>query len=250
MTINSLSSIASTVVGGLGTQTFNIVNACNYVLEFKSFLPYLASGSQPQSTSPSPNVTDITLAADSSGSRNSTYLLFSDASNLHQYYLWFNINSAGVDPAVANRTGIEVVGATDATANTLATAARAAINASSAASYMTVSGATSHVILSQKSPGTVTAFANGTASAGASFSVTSAGSYGVPAMSGVTVKVYLESEEILAVGNPSPTEPMIGGSVSFLASAGDVVEVVLASLSTADAYPNAVKSIINLYPGV
>lgn len=250
MTINSLSSIASTVVGGLGTQTFNVVTAGLYTLEFKTFLPYLASGSQPQSTSPSANITDITLAADTSGNKNSTYLNFGDAGDAHLYYLWFNINAAGVDPAVAGRVGIEVAGATNASANTLATAARAAINASGAASYMVVSGATSHVILTQNSPGTVTAFANGSASAGASFSVTAAGSFGAPAISGVVVVVNQNSTVLLRAGNPGPSQPILGGSVRIQAAASDVITVVLSSLSTADASANAVKSIINLYPGL
>lgn len=250
MTINSLSSVQSTVVGGLGTQTFNIVTAGFYTLEFKSFIPYLASGSQPQSTSPSQNITDITLAADTSGNKNSTYLNFGSAGDTNLYYLWFNINSAGVDPAVAGRVGIQVACATNASAATLAAAAQVAINASAAASYMTVSGATSHVILTQKQPGTVTAFANGTASAGASFSVTAAGSFGAPAISGLSVVINQNSTVLGTFGYPSPTQPILGGSVRFSAAVADVITVVLSSLSSADAAPNAVKSIVNLYPGV
>lgn len=250
MTINSLQVNQSVPVAGLGTQTFNVVTAGNYRFEFKSFLPYLASGSPAQSTSPSPNVTDITLAADTSGNKNSTFLLFGSASDAKLYYLWFNINSAGVDPAVAGRVGIEVDGATNASANTLATAARAAINASAAASYMTVSGATSHVILSQLSPGTVTAFANGSASPSASFSVTAAGSFGVPEMSGLVVVLNQNSTVLARFGNPSPTQPIMGGSVLVQASAADVLTFVASSLSGADNSLNAVKSIVNLYQGV
>ncbi len=247
MTINSLQANTSTVVGGLGTQTFNVVTAGLYTLAFTSTLPYLAAGGQPQTTTPSPNVTDITLAADTAGNKNSTYFTFNTAGDLYNYYVWFNINSAGVDPAVAGKIGIEVAGATGATANTLATAARAAITA--AVPYVTVSGGTSHVIISQNSPGTLTAAANGTASAGASFSVSAAGSYGDPAISGLNVVLKQGSTVLARYGFPSPTQPSLGGSVHIQASAADVLTIVFSSLSNADNALNAVKSIVNLFQG-
>lgn len=255
MTINSLQLNDSTVVAGLGTQTFNVVTAGLYTLSFKSFLPYLASGSAPQSVSPTSNVTDITCAADTSGSRNNTYFVFYTAGNLRGYYVWFNINSAGVDPAVTGLTGIEVAGATNATATTLGGAARTAIAASSAASYVTVSGATSHVILTQLNPGTLTAAANGAggSSAGASFSVTTAGGYGTPDISGLNVVVYggAAGTTVLArYGFPSPTQPIMGGSVVIQASAADIINFTASSLSNADNSLNAVKSIVNLFQGV
>lgn len=50
MSINSLSSVQSTVIGGLGTQTYNVVNAGLYTCEFKIFVPYVASGSSNNSS--------------------------------------------------------------------------------------------------------------------------------------------------------------------------------------------------------
>lgn len=251
MTINSLQLNSSTVVSGLGTQTFNVVTAGLYTVQCKSFIPYLAAGGQPQSTSPSGNVTDVTCAADSAGSRNNTYFIFYTAGNLYGYYVWFNINAAGTDPAVAGLTGIEVAGATNASASTLGTAARAAILASTAASYVSISGATSHVIISQISPGTLTAVANGAggSSAGATFSVTAAGSYGVPAISGLNIVIAKQGTTVARFGWPSSTQPLMGGSAIISASAADVITVVLSSLSDADAGLNAVKSIMNVYQG-
>lgn len=257
MTINSLQFNTSTVVTGLGTQTYNVTAATAGLItcSFKTFLPYLASGGQPVTTQPSANITDATLAADTAGSRNNTYFVFYTAGNLRGYYVWFNINAAGTDPAVAGLTGIEVDGATGATANTLATAARAAITASSAATYVTVSGGTSHVIITQLNPGTLTAMANGAggSSAGATFSVTAAGSYGDPAISGVDIVIYGGSAGTTVLGRwgfPSPTQPILGGSVVIQAATNDIINVTLSSLSTADAGLNAVKSIINLFAGV
>lgn len=246
MTINSLQVNESTVVGGLGTQTFNVVTAGLYTMAFKSFLPYLASGSLPQTTSPSPAVTDVTLVADSSGSLNSTFFNFNSAGDLYPYYVWYNINSAGVDPAPAGRIGIAVTGATNASANTLATATRAAIAA--AVPYVTVTGATSHVILTNTSPGLSTDAANGSASPGFSYSITE-GSYGVPAISGLDVVIKQGSTVLARYGFPSPTQPIMGGSVLIQASAADVLTIVLSSLSTADAALNAVKTIVNLFQG-
>lgn len=50
MTINSLQVNESTVVGGLGTQTFNVVTAGLYTCSFKVFVPYVASGSSNNSS--------------------------------------------------------------------------------------------------------------------------------------------------------------------------------------------------------
>lgn len=248
MTINALQLNTSTPVAGLGTQTFNVVTAGLYTCQFKSFIPYLASGGQPQTTSPSGEVSDVTLVADSAGSLNSTYWTFNSAGDLYGFYVWYNINSAGVDPAVSGRTGIQVAGATNATATTLATATRTAVAASTAASYVSVSGATTHVILTNIQPGAATDAANGTASPGFSYSITQ-GSYGVPAISGLDVVINQNSTVVARYGFPSPTQPLLGGSVIIQAAASDVITVVLSSLSTADSALNAVKTIINLYQG-
>ena len=238
---------------GLGTAETTIVTTGRYTLEFKSFLPYLAAGSPPQSTVPSAESTDVTFAADTAGSRNNTYFTFWSAGNVQGFYVWFNINAAGTDPAVANMTGIEVAGATGATAATLATAAIAAIaaNATAAQYVVATAGASGHAIIRNLQLGQATNAANaaGGSSAGASFSITQ-GSYGVPAQSGLTAKIIVDDVLIESFGNPSPTQPMLGGSASFAATAGDVVELELSSLSDADAALNAVKTIVNLYSGV
>lgn len=249
MTINSMPLNVSSPFSGLGTATFNVVTTGMYTCEVKSFLPYLASGIN-QSTSVANNIVDVTCAADTAGNKNSTYWTFNSAGNSHSYYVWYNINAAGVDPAVAGSTGIEVAGATGATAATLATATIAAIVASGAAAYVTASaGSSGHVILTNLQYGSVTAAANGVASYGASFSVTQAGSDGVPAASALVVKIKQGSTVLATLSNPSPTQQIMGGSVHIQATAADVITVVFSSISVADAALNAVKSIINLYQG-
>ncbi len=67
-------------------------------------------------------LSNVTAAADSSGSLNSTWFKFQDQTGAFKYYVWFSINNAGVDPQVPGRVGIKIIGATNATAATLAAA--------------------------------------------------------------------------------------------------------------------------------
>lgn len=252
MTINSINLDSSQPFSGLGTATFNVVTTGLYNLSFKSSLPYFPAGSQPQSSVPVNGSVNVTCAADTAGSRNNTYWVFYSAGNLRGFYVWFNINAAGTDPAVAGLTGIEVAGATGATAATLATASIAAINANTtAAAYVFASaGASGHLILRQNFPGSYTAAANGAggASAGATFSAT-AGTYGVPEISGLQVVCSNGATILGRWGNPTPNQPILGGQVEIQATAADVLTLVFSSLSNADANPNAVKTIINLFKG-
>jgi hypothetical protein len=248
---NGLQLNQSTVVAGLGTSSYTASSTGIYTVEVKSFLPYFAAGQPPQSVSVSPEVVNVTAAADVAGSKNSTWWKFYSASDAYGFYVWYNINGAGVDPAPAGLTGIQVAGATGATAATLATATIAAINASATASLYVVAsaGASGHLILSNLQYGDASSAANGTASYGAAFSITTAGSFGTPPASGLTVKIYNNSALVLTLANPSPTQAILGGSVSMSITSGNAVDVVLASLSDADSALNAVKSIVNLYQG-
>ena len=245
---NTVSAIQSSPFVGLGTQSLTLTTAGIYTVDVKAFLPWMTSDQPAAVANPfAYEVQDVTCAADSSGSRNSTWWKFYASGDVAGYYVWYNINSAGVDPAPAGLTGIEVAGATDATANTLAGATRTAIAASTAASYVTVSGATSHVILTNKQFGACTAAANGTSSAGASFSITTTGTFGYA--SGLVIQVKKNSTVLATYSYPSPTQPLLSGVVSASFSAGDVVNVVLSSLSVADAGINAVKGVLNIYAG-
>lgn len=240
---------ASSPFSGLGTAQATIVTAGFYTCSIKTFLPFIAAGTT-VTAAPANNIVNVTCAADSSGSKNSTFWTFYSAGNAYGYYVWYNINSAGVDPAPAGLTGIEVDGATGATAATLATATIAAIAASTAASYVTATAGTSgHLILTNTQYGSLTAAANGTASYGASFSVTQAGSDGTPAASGCSIVIKQNTTVKATIAFPSPTQQIMGGSVVVNCSVGDTVSVILSSQSTADAALNAVKSIINLYAG-
>ncbi len=70
----------------------------------------------------------ITTVADVAGSLNSKYFLLDGADGIN-YYIWFNVSAGGVDPAVADRTGVPVAIATNDSANTIAAALESAMSA-------------------------------------------------------------------------------------------------------------------------
>ncbi len=240
---------ASSPFSGLGTAVATAATAGLYTASFKTFIPYQCAGT-PVTAAPANNIVNVTAAADTAGSKNSTWWKFYSAGDVYGYYVWYNINSAGVDPAPTGLTGIQVTGATGATAATLATAAITAINASAAASYVTASaGISGHLIVTNKQYGSCTAAGNGTSSYGASYSVTQAGSYGTPLVSGVSVSIVQNSTTIATYAFPTATQPLIGGSAVISCSAADTISFVIASNSAADSGLNAVKSILNVYQG-
>ena len=72
-------------------------------------------------------ISTIVSVEDTAGSLNNTSIYLSSPTT--DYYIWFNINSAGTDPAITGRTAIPVLGATNVSANDLATAITAAVDA-------------------------------------------------------------------------------------------------------------------------
>lgn len=118
--------------------------------------------------------TNVTFTADTAGSLNSTFFTFEDQPGTHKGYVWFNINSAGVDPAPVGRTGYAVAGATGATAATLATAAIAATAA--AVGVKVSAGASGHAIFTTSAPGVATRVTDGSAATSFTFTRSITGS--------------------------------------------------------------------------
>lgn len=104
----------------------------------------------------------ITPVSDSSGSLNNKYFLIDTP--LIKYYVWFNINGAGTDPALAGRTGIQITGATNVSGSTLATSINTAFNALPAKFISTVSSG--QVSVANNVTGAVTAAADGASAPG------------------------------------------------------------------------------------
>lgn len=248
MTVNSISTIASTPVCGLATQTYNVTTTGNYTVQATFFPPWQTSD-QPTSTAsgnvPTSEVQTVTTVADSSGSLNSTYWTFYSTGNAQLYYVWYNINSAGVDPAVTNAIGIKVSAATGASANTIASNTNTAIN--TAAIFGVGSTVATDVVTVTNSPGKVSAAADGTAATGFTFAVSTTGTFGYA--SGLVVTVKHGTTQVYVIGPPSPSQALLAGSTQVQATAGDTITVISSSLSNADAPANAVKGIVNVFLG-
>lgn len=77
-----------------------------------------------------PEITDVTLRADASNDLNGRSWFLNSANNIVRYYVWYHTSAAAVnDPSHAGKIGIRVDIATNATANQVATATAAAIDA-------------------------------------------------------------------------------------------------------------------------
>lgn len=74
-------------------------------------------------------VTSVTCIADTASSLNSDYFYLYSATNATAYYVWYNVGAAGVDPAIPGKTAIPVSVAANASAATVATATKLAIDA-------------------------------------------------------------------------------------------------------------------------
>lgn len=77
----------------------------------------------------SPNKTNITCTADVAGSLNNKYFFIYDNPSDTKYHVWFNVSGAGVNPAPANSTAIEVTINTNDPAIIVAAAIALTINA-------------------------------------------------------------------------------------------------------------------------
>lgn len=123
-------------------------------------------------------VQTVTTVADVAGSLNNTYFLLSDIISSgaeKKWYMWFNVNSAGTDPSIAGRTGIQVALATGATANAVATAMRTALNALS--TDFVATGAANSVIITNINAGACAAVADGAQPTGFAFANTTPGAF-------------------------------------------------------------------------
>jgi hypothetical protein len=137
-------------------------------------------------------VTDVTTVADVSHSLRSTYWTISTPST--HYYVWYN-DGSGVDPAPGG-TGIPVTYTDNATANTIATLTKAALDGVVGAWTTTANNAT--LTITDQVVGSATTAANGTASPGFTIStpVTGANANPTPtAQNNVAVRLEINVQK-------------------------------------------------------
>lgn len=165
--------------------------------------------------------TNVTFAADSSGNLNSTFFTFQDVNGANKYYVWFNINSAGVDPKPTgyNGGGIKVSGATNASAATLATAAIAAC--ASVVGVGVTAGASGHAIFTTLLAGVATKVTDGSAATSFTFTRSITGSALTALQYNVATTDTLTAVNLAAVINAHSAM----GQVATATSAAAVVTV-------------------------
>ena len=117
-------------------------------------------------------VHSVDTLADTAGSLNDTFWTLYETPEI-AYYVWYNVNAAGVDPApsapggVTTWTGVEVALATNDIANTVASNTQTQLQASL---YDGVVGlVTNDLTLTNNVPGNVTDVADGSAATGFTF---------------------------------------------------------------------------------
>ena len=95
-----------------------------------------------------PTPMSIVITVPSAGSNlNSKYFLFPTCT--HSYYVWFNVDGAGVDPALAGKTSVPIAATIGESANTLAAALNATLDALSDVS----SGVSSNIVTATNDAG-------------------------------------------------------------------------------------------------
>lgn len=113
-----------------------------------------------QATTAAPTVaevSDFTAVADSSGSLSGKSFRFYSAGDAKCYQVWYDVDNASTAPtATTGCTLVPVDIATDDTNSTVAGNTRTALNTAPYTNYFTVTGSTTHVILTSLTKGAAT----------------------------------------------------------------------------------------------
>lgn len=129
ITVNLLSSqnsetIAQKVVLALAADpSFLGVSSLTYVIISSS-----SSGIKPDSYDFNTQLFIKNTAGSPPQTLNNRYFLINSAENANQYYVWYNVNGAGTNPAVPGKTGIMVAISSGYSANQVAAATKTALD--------------------------------------------------------------------------------------------------------------------------
>lgn len=158
----------------------------------------------------------ITAVADISGSLNNSYFLISGIDTVSQaeadYYVWFSVNNAGVDPALSSKTGIKVSLATNASASTVASAIASALSPYSS-SFASASASGAVVSVMNAMSGNVPVAADGSVATGFSFESSAKGISNINPYTDLMIRAWYG--EVCIVGGAS-----IGANIDDLYVAG------------------------------
>lgn len=171
----------------------------------------------------------VVTVADSSGSLNNTYFLL-NAPGGAGYYVWYNINSAGTDPAVAGRTGIEVDAATSATNSQIAIATRTAINTAAPLVFSVPAIAGHTVTINNVASGPFTAAVDSSSATGFTFAVTA----GVGTLLTPTNMRPLNANTSISVCSLGPTVSANGTLIGSLGAPATIASIMASELVILD----------------
>lgn len=136
-------------------------------------LNFMDSSGSPFSLNVQQQMSVFTTAEDADGSLNNKYFTFDTPDG--SFYVWFNVDTDGADPALSDMTGVPVALTSGDTADAVATATRAAIDALPEA---VAGGSANEVLITCASAGRVAAPSDGAGVAETNFTF-DVGTYGV-----------------------------------------------------------------------
>lgn len=149
-------------------------------------------------------VTSITCPAGSASGLNSTWFRIHSTENLYRYYVWFNVDSGGTDPAPGGLTGVEVAVTSGDTSTQVATAVASALDG---LSYFSASSDSAVVTCTNSTTGICKDATNQGSVPGLSISITTEGHdadrYRMPS----DVYKMIGVDAIEGSGDPYPVRP-------------------------------------------
>lgn len=99
---------------------------------------------------------DFTAVADIAGSLAGTYFTAHAALDAYCVAVWYKVSGTGTAPTVSGCTNVEVDISTGDAAATVASSSRTALNTAPYTTYFTITGATTHIILTNVANGAAT----------------------------------------------------------------------------------------------
>jgi len=170
--ISGRERLTAQILGGHGLNNTVTLQGSNNDVDYAG-INDLQDNAISQADTGTAAITDLTPVADVLSSLNDTYAYFSSAGT--DFYIWFNIDTGGTDPAIAGRTGIEIAVAEDASVAVITAEMTTVMDA--LASFGVVDGTTKVTVTNAAKGAPRTGFSD-PGSSGITANVTTAGADG------------------------------------------------------------------------
>lgn len=104
----------------------------------------------------SPHITKVQTLSDISGSLNNKYFYIYEGRSSRKFYVWFNVDNLGTNPAITNSTGIEIKINSNDVADVICLAIELTLKSSSFKEYFTAERSGSNVVITANKAGSTT----------------------------------------------------------------------------------------------